>query len=54
MASAFIPTFPGKSSSPMRLTGFKPATAYTAYSPHVMASTLQPGWSEREFDGCIP
>jgi len=31
-----------------------PATPYTAYSPHVLTSTLQPGWTEREFDGCIP
>jgi hypothetical protein len=31
-----------------------PATAYTSYSPHVLASTLQPGWTEKEFDGCIP
>jgi hypothetical protein len=31
-----------------------PATPYTSYSPHVLASTLQPGWTEKEFDGCIP
>jgi hypothetical protein len=31
-----------------------PATPYVAYSPHVRSSTLQPGWVERQFDGCIP
>jgi hypothetical protein len=31
-----------------------PAVAYTVYTPHVLDSTLQPGYTEREFDGCIP
>jgi hypothetical protein len=31
-----------------------PATGYTAYPPHVLDSTLQPGYTEKEFDGCIP
>ena len=30
------------------------ATGYTSYSPHVMSSTLQAGWTERKYDGCIP
>jgi len=30
------------------------ATGYTSYSPHVVSSTLQPGWTERQYDGCIP
>jgi hypothetical protein len=31
-----------------------PAVAYTAFPSHVKSSTLQPGFVEREFDGCIP
>jgi len=31
-----------------------PSTPYVAYTPHVRTSTLQPGWVERQFDGCIP
>jgi hypothetical protein len=27
---------------------------YTSFTPHVLNSTLRPGWTEREFDGCIP
>jgi hypothetical protein len=30
------------------------ATGYTSYSAHVLGSTLQPGWLDREYDGCIP
>ena len=30
------------------------ATGYTSYSAHVMSSTLQPGWTDRKYDGCIP
>ena len=31
-----------------------PATAYTSYPAHVLESTLQAGFTEKEFDGCIP
>jgi hypothetical protein len=31
-----------------------PATGYTSYSPHVTTATLQPGWTERQYDRCIP
>ena len=30
------------------------AAGYTSYSAHVLSSTLQPGWLDREYDGCIP
>ncbi len=30
------------------------ATPYASNSAHVMSSTLQPGWTERSYDGCIP
>jgi hypothetical protein len=31
-----------------------PSTAYTSYPAHVLQSTLQAGFTEKEFDGCIP
>jgi hypothetical protein len=31
-----------------------PVVGYTSYPAHVLESTLQPGYTEREFDGCIP
>ena len=31
-----------------------PPIAYSVHPPHVLNSTVQPGYTEREFDGCIP
>jgi hypothetical protein len=31
-----------------------PPIAYAVHPPHVLNSTVQPGYTEREFDGCIP
>lgn len=31
-----------------------PPASYVVHPPHVPNSTLQPGYTEREFDGCIP
>ena len=31
-----------------------PVVGYTSYPAHVLESTLQAGYTEREFDGCIP